>query len=169
MAGGGGRFVFDPTRIKRRSQARMLALQALCVLDAVGDDFQARLDAFLSDEAVLADLGIETPPPEDLLPFAHRLATRAWSDRALLDERLGRIAARWTVARMPPVDRNILRMALCELRDADPERPGQLIVGEAVDLARRFGDTDSPAFVNGVLDAARKDLEQTSDATNPHV
>lgn len=137
----------------------MLALQALCVQEALGDPFTARLEDFLRDEAVLADIGIEPPPHDDLIAFAQRLATRVWSERSLLDERLQRLAARWTIARMPPVDRNILRLGLSELRDAAAGTSGQTIVNEAADLARRFGDTDSPAFVNGILDAARKELE----------
>lgn len=149
----------DAARIKRRSRARMLALQALCVLDAVGDAFLERLSSFLSDTAVLDDLEIDSPPDDELVRFAYRLATRAWSERRRLDEQLGRISTRWTVERMTPVDRNVLRLGLCELRDAAVDTPAAVVIAEAVDLARRFGDTDSPAFVNGILDAARRDLE----------
>jgi N utilization substance protein B len=136
----------------------MLALQALCVLDAVGESFAARLNAFFLDEAVLTDLQIESPPEEELLEFAQRLVARVRDEHKVLDDRLQRLAARWTIARMPPVDRNILRLGLSELRDAADAKSWQAILSEATDLARRFGDTDSPSFVNGILDAARKEL-----------
>jgi N utilization substance protein B len=57
---------------------------------------------------------------------------------------------------MAAVDRNILRMAVYELRDTDT--PVAVVIDEAVDLARRFGADSSPAFVNGVLDAVAREV-----------
>ncbi len=59
---------------------------------------------------------------------------------------------------MSPIDRNILRMGLHELLE-HPETPPEVVIDEAIELARQFGGEDSPAFVNGVLDAARKHLQ----------
>lgn len=133
----------------------MLALQALCAFEAVGEQFGEQLDEFLRDEQALADLEIDPPPSPELLGFARTLARGAWTRRKTLDHKLARTAAHWSVARMTPVDRNILRMGLYELLD-HPETPPQVVINEAVELARRFGDVNSPAFVNGVLDAARR-------------
>src|SRR5262245_1531949 len=146
------------SRIPARSNARMLALQALCVLDAVGDDFLANLPEFLRDETVLADLAIDGAVQDEIFRFAQRLTIRTWTERAILDQILGKLVPSWSVTRMPAVDRNILRMSLCEFRDEAVDRPAIAIIDEAADLARRFGDTESPTFVNGVLDAAWHDM-----------
>ena len=63
---------------------------------------------------------------------------------------------------MTPVDRNVLRLGLYELLE-HPETPPQVVINEAIELARRFGDADSPAFVNGVLDAIRRSVVEPAD------
>lgn len=140
--------------VTRRSQARMLALQALCAFDAVGDPFETQLDELLRDPQAHADLQIERLSAT-LLDFARALALGTWKQRKTLDEKLAQTAAHWSLARMTPVDRNILRIGLHELLE-HPETPPQVVINEAIELARRFGDADSPGFVNGVLDAVRR-------------
>jgi N utilization substance protein B len=142
--------------VSKRSQARMLALQALCAYEAVGDSFRTELPRFLSDDEILADLGIVGPLDDDLAAFARALADGAWSQRSALDEHLQRTATHWSLARMTPVDRNVLRLGLYELLHV-PQTPPAVAIDEAINLARQFGDTDSPAFVNGVLDALRRE------------
>ena len=143
---------------RRRSQARILALQALCLFDALGEGFEERLGEFLHDSHAHADLGFKRAPPAAVLAFARQLATGTWRQRQQYDELLSRIATGWSVARMPPVDRNILRLGLHELRE-HPETPPEVVINEAIELARLLGGEDSPAFVNGVLDAARREFE----------
>ncbi len=143
--------------VRLRSQARALALQALCLFDALGEDFAPQLDEFLRDPEVLADLEIASPPPEEMLVLARSLAVGAWGHRPRYDELLNRTAAHWSVQRMTPVDRNVLRLGLFELLDHGLA-PVQVVLNEAIELARRFGDRDSPAFVNGVLDAIRRSV-----------
>ena len=135
----------------------MLALQALCAFDAIGERFGDQLEEFLRDEQALSDLGIELPPPNELLSFARTLAQGAWAQKRQLDERLSRTAAHWSVARMTLVDRNILRLGMHELLE-HRDVPPQVVINEAIELARHVGDADSPAFVNGVLDAVRREL-----------
>lgn len=67
-----------------------------------------------------------------------------------LDEMIESVAENWTVARMPVIDRNILRIGLYELR-SDPMTPTAVVVSEAVRLAQTYSTERSPAFVNGVL------------------
>ena len=140
----------------------MLALQALCAFEAVGEEFGEQLDQFLRDEHVLTDLEIEPPLSDALLSFAGDLARGAWGQHKRLDEKLSRTAAHWSLARMTPVDRNVLRMGIHELLE-HPETPPQVVINEAIELARRFGDADSPAFVNGVLDAIRRAIDEAAD------
>ncbi len=134
----------------------MLALQALCVFDGVGEAFAASLDTFLHDSHAHVDLGFESAPSADTLAFAATLARGVWKGRDRLDEILRATAVRWSIARMTPVDRNLLRLGIYELLE-EPATPPQVIINEAVDLANRFGDTDSASFVNGLLDAIRRE------------
>jgi N utilization substance protein B len=140
---------------KERSQARILALQALCVFDAVGDSFADELDGFLADPANYADLRWRHGPGPETIIFARALATGAWQHRAASDQLLKEHVPGWSVGRMQPVDRNILRLGLYELLHC-PDRPHQVVLNEAIELARRFGGAESPAFVNGVLDGVRR-------------
>ena len=69
-----------------------------------------------------------------------------------VDAEIGRHATRWTLPRMAAVDRNILRLAAFEILHR-PDIPREVSINEAVELAKKYGGAESPAFVNGVLDA----------------
>ncbi len=145
----------------------MLTLQALCLFDALGDDFADRLNDFLHDDQNHEDLDFDEPPTRTVLRFARDLAIGAWFARARADELLAAAVPGWSVQRMAPVDRNILRLGLFELLSR-PETPFQVVINEAVELARRFGDAETPAFVNGVLDGIRRRNENaTPDGAAP--
>jgi N utilization substance protein B len=133
----------------------MLALQALCAYEALGDSFDPQLHGFLCDREVQNDLELDRPVPAETIQFASTLARGAWGSRAALDRLLEETAQNWALTRMTPVDRNILRLGLYELHE-QPDTPPQVVISEAVELARRFGDAESPGFVNGVLDAIRR-------------
>ena len=150
---------------KDRSHARILALQALCLYDALGDTFDGQLDAFLSDGANHADLHWRRAPAPTTVSFARELAQGAWAQRAASDELLRQHVTGWSVPRMQPVDRSILRLGLFELLCC-PDRPYQVVLNEAVELARRFGSAESPAFVNGALDGIRRKLAAAAAPTD---
>ena len=67
-----------------------------------------------------------------------------------IDEQLTALARNWTLARMSPTDRSILRLATSEILYTDTPKP--IAINEAIELAKKFGTKDSPAFVNGILD-----------------
>ncbi len=144
----------------RRSNARMLALQALCVFDSVDQPDTADLDRFLQDPVNHADLGWGEPPRAETISFARALAVGALQIRSQCDALLLRCSNDWSIERMQPVDRNILRLGLYELLQY-PDTPHSVVINEAVELARRFGSAESPAFVNGVLDALKRELAAT--------
>ena len=73
-----------------------------------------------------------------------------------LDHRIAEASEHWRIERMSRVDRNILRLAAFEILH-DPEIPPEVSINEAVEIARRYGDNKSPAFINGILDNIRKE------------
>ena len=76
-----------------------------------------------------------------------------------IDEIVVSVSDNWRLERMSRVDRNILRMGTHELT-ADEEIPPLVVINEAVELAKRFGTEESPAFVNGILDRIAKDARR---------
>lgn len=142
----------------QRSRARILALQALCALDALGEEFESELDEFLRDAENYDDLGWLRAPKASVLGFARELATGARRQRERCDALLLQSVTDWSLERMQPVDRNILRLGLYELLE-QPGTPYPVVINEAIELARLFGGAESAAFVNGVLDAVRRKLE----------
>ena len=96
-----------------------------------------------------ADLIGSAPDTDRLSGRATRFAAGVWDNREALDAEIAAAATGWRVERMPVVDRNIIRLALYELRNG--ETPVGVVVSEAVKMAKRFSTERSGAFVNGVL------------------
>jgi transcription antitermination protein NusB len=86
---------------------------------------------------------------------AERLARGAQREVESLDAAISAALTNWRFDRVASVDRNILRIGAYELAH-EPATPSAVIIDEAVEMAKRFGEADSPAFVNGVLDAVRR-------------
>lgn len=128
-----------------RHQARILALQSLCQLEALGPDFLTQLDDFLADDK----------PAKPVRDYARFLVVETRNRMEELDAALQTVSENWDLKRMAPVDRNILRVAACELK-TQPSVPPKVAITEAVEIAKVFGAAESPAFINGVLDAALK-------------
>lgn len=105
-------------------------------------------------EAVAAGFEI----PEGARDFAGELVRQVRGHAEALDSTIAAHARNWRITRMAVVDRNILRLATWEL--IYTETPSAVILDEAVDLARRFGDDPSPAFVNGILDAVARSVRE---------
>jgi len=89
--------------------------------------------------------------------FARDLFQNVVTNVDRLDQLVREHAENWRLERIAAVDRNILRVALCELL-YHPETPPNAAINEALEIARRFSGVDSVKFVNGVLDAIRKSL-----------
>ncbi|HWE50172.1 MAG TPA: transcription antitermination factor NusB [Bryobacteraceae bacterium] len=104
----------------------------------------------------------ETPAHPRPDEFAERLFRGVVADVESVDERISRHAEHWRITRMPGVDRNILRLAVYEMLTTDT--PPAVIIDEALELARQFSGEESVHFVNGVLDAVRRELHPAEDA-----
>jgi N utilization substance protein B len=129
----------------RRTKARECAFQLLYQWEITGEAMATVIEGFWR-------LRSGMPPMRSM---AERLATGAQSRAAELDEAIAAAATNWRLDRIAPVDRTILRLGAYELV-AEAGTPSAVILDEAVELAKRFGEADSPAFVNGVLDAIRR-------------
>jgi len=88
---------------------------------------------------------------ERVLSFAVELVQGTEGRRAEIDDVIQTASRNWRIDRMSRVDRNILRLAVGELL-ASPEVPTKVVINEAVELAKRYGAGEAPAFVNGILD-----------------
>ncbi len=111
----------------------------------------AALEALYAAEAVESD----DPDFTGLSRRARDLAIGVWQARDQLDAELAVAAVGWRVERMPAVDRNLLRLALYELRHTD--MPVGVVISEAVKLAKLHSTERSGAFVNGVLGRLAED------------
>ena len=102
-------------------------------------------------------------PPVAQVPaldgFTRTLVHGVEHHRAAIETLITRYSRRWAIARMPVVDRNVLRLATYEL--LHESTPPAVVIDEAVALAKRLSTDDSGRFVNGVLESIRKDIAET--------
>ncbi len=89
--------------------------------------------------------------------FGNQLVRGCASQLSRIDTVIRSVSEHWRLERMACVDRNIIRLAVFELMTLS-DVPRKVTLNEAVELAKRFGDESSPAFVNGVLDRIANDL-----------
>lgn len=138
-----------------RRRARCFALQVLFALDINPDEDVERA---LSTYGSAFELTVESPS----LSFARTLVRAADAHRQAIDEAIQKASRNWRIERMSRVDRNILRLATCELCHTR-NVPVRVIINEAVELAKLFGAAESAAFVNGILDR----IAQTNPPATP--
>jgi N utilization substance protein B len=124
----------------RRSKAREVAVQMLYQLD-LNPDVDAR--------TVRGQIAEQIDDPE-LQSFTWQLFAGTMECRPEIDARLEAVAANWRLGRMAATDRNVLRLGTFELLHT--ETPYQVVIDEAIELARKFGASGSAQFVNGLLD-----------------
>lgn len=127
-----------------RSKARKRALDILFASELRSEDPVEALD-----RAVEAGVGPTNP-------YTALLVRGVREHRGRIDEILGQYAQGWTLARMPAVDRNVLRLGVYELLFAE-DVPDAVAVSEALALVQELSTDDSPTFVNGVLGAVMRD------------
>lgn len=128
-----------------RRRARELAMQMLFQYDLSGNDPATILNTFEPLRTLKADTRA----------FAAKLVEGTIGDLERIDEMIVKQAQNWRIERMAAVDRNILRMAVFEFLN-ETGTPKLVIIDEAIEIARTFGDAKSPQFVNGILDGILK-------------
>jgi len=134
-----------------RRRAREIVLQLL-----YEEDLHPEQDTQVADHFLVTRLHGNRP----LVEFARNLFRNILANRKQIDKALSAKAANWSLRRMAAIDRNILRMGAYEILLSDT--PGRVVINEAVELAKRYGDRQSGQFVNGILDRL---LHHPSDET----
>jgi len=109
-----------------------------------------------------ADQRSAAPNSADLGRRAAEMVDGVWAERAELDAAIGAASRRWRVERMPPIDRNVIRIALWELRNRS-RTPVPVVISEAVRMAKAYSTERSGVFVNGVLAKLASQLGEVSE------
>jgi len=128
-----------------RHQSRELALQILFQIEfAPQIEYAEFLEVF------------EQSFSQDVIDYADLLINGVKNNAEKIDGMIQGVSSHWKVARMAIVDRNILRMAAFEMRlMPEPLKPN-IVINEAVELAKKYGTSESSSFVNGLLDQLSK-------------
>jgi transcription antitermination protein NusB len=121
----------------RRSDQRRAAVVALYQSDVTGRPAAGLLD-------------------RDATEFSRELVEGTVRERAELDELIERHASGWSLSRIAPLERNILRVALYELLHR-PDVPAEVAIDEAVEAAKELCSVETPGFVNGILGAVQRE------------
>jgi N utilization substance protein B len=124
-----------------RREGRELALQTLYALDV--NPMETRESLRLMRENTRVAAAVRN--------FAEELVTGVMEHREMLDSRIEGQSTNWSIGRMTRVDLNILRLATYELLFRG-DIPRSVTLNEAIEVAKKFGSEDSPAFINGILD-----------------
>jgi N utilization substance protein B len=130
-----------------RRKGRELAVQALYQVEVTGEASAAALQLFFER----ADAGSRAKE------FGAALVAGVHEQQARIDELIGQVSEHWRFERLSRVDLNVLRVAAYELLKT-PEVPINVVIDEAIEIARRFGTEESAVFVNGIIDQIARRL-----------
>ena len=131
-----------------RRQARQLALQCLHQLDVQSGQNLDQMDTFLAENC----------PELPIRDLARQWIKGTWQSLDWIDKMISGASRNWDITRISTVDRNNLRLAVYQLLDC-PDIPAKVVINEAIELAKIFSTTQSPKFINGVLDAIKTKIE----------
>ena len=132
-----------------RTRGREAALQILYAVDLAGDSYEQ------AERLHWAHLAASVEGKD----FAESVIASVSAHAQEIDAVIRKVSEHWRLERMPRVDRNILRLGVCELMFM-PDVPRRVTLNEAVELAKRYGGEGSPGFVNGVLDRVASELKK---------
>ena len=135
--------------MNRRTRARELAMQGLYQLDVQGDDLLEMLGQFF----------IENEMDSSVRELASKWCKETWENLEICDSLIVDSTIKWKLNRLSPVDRNILRLSVYQLKFC-ADIPPKVVINEAIELAKKFSTSQSPGFVNGVLDAILKKTKE---------
>jgi len=134
----------------KRRAARELALKFLYQTEFNSNSSDSELNSFCERANV----------SEEIQNFTQTLIKNIFFHKKEVDRLLKKISANWVPDRMAIIDKNILRLGICELL-FDSTTPPKVAINEAVEIAKKFGTEESPDFINGILDKVYKDSKIT--------
>jgi len=132
----------------RRRKAREETLRILFRLEFENKQLEKTLNQYWESKKT----------SEEIKEYSTWLVKGIISDQAKIDNIIQKVSEHWRISRMPLVDRNILRMAVFELLNEENIAPA-IIINEAIEIAKKYSGDEAATFVNGILDAIRKNLK----------
>ena len=146
-----------------RRIAREMALQSLFKIDifenvrqtlsleSVGEIDYSDFTVEAALSSVFSEHEEEGKEAEKAQDYAESLVRGVLENKEQIDADMGNCAVDWTVDRMSAADRNIMRIAIYELKYAKKTQEPGIAINEAVEIAKQYGTDDYPRFINGVL------------------
>lgn len=135
--------------MSQRRKAREFALQILFQYDLANGNIKEIMENFWKEKKANSKI----------VSFCSQLVNGAIENLKEIDNCISRHSLNWKLERMSAVDRNVLRIATYELLFLK-ETPSPVVINEAIEVAKKFGTEDSAKFINGILDAIRRSLEE---------
>lgn len=142
--------------MSRRRQGRELALGCLYAHFSTGE----AVETVFEGQAKRASCDAETEA------YAHRIFLATIDHAEEIDRTIRELSAKWDFSRIGAIEKNLLRLAIAELRYC-LETPAKVVINEAVELARDYAGEESHAFVNGILDRVYKLEMETQRSATP--
>lgn len=134
--------------MRKRTQARVFALQILYQVDITGDNRNESLAGFWRSMEEEADAEVKG--------FTEELVNGVLENIEAIDKKITEYAANWQMKRMAVIDRNVLRLSCYELLFRE-DIPPKVSINEAVDLAKKYSGPEAGKFVNGILDKIKSE------------
>lgn len=129
-----------------RRQSRELAMQIL---------FQSEFTTPISIHSFLQIY--ENSYSNETISYADQLIKGVTEFKNKIDDKISSVSRNWRVDRMAIVDRNILRIAIFEMKIANEKLSEKIVINEAVEIAKKYSNMDSGAFINGLLDQINRE------------
>ena len=136
----------------KRRKARESTLQILFQLEFNDSEVDKAFRLFWKDKKAT----------KDVKDYCRWLVKGVISHRESIDKNIQSVSKHWRLSRMPVVDRNILRMAVFELLNEEDVEPA-IIINEAIEIAKKYSGEQAATFVNGVLDALSKRVDDKKE------
>ena len=140
----------------KRRASRELALKFLYQNEFNPDDLDIQMEQFCE----------RADSHSDIIHFMGILIDKVFAHAEAIDSQLKKFSDHWALERMSMIDRNILRLGICELL-FETSTPPKVVINEAVEISKKFGSADSPDFINGILDNVFK--ESLKDISPPTI
>ena len=144
----------NATFMGKRRKARETTLQIL---------FQLEFNDARPEE-VFTSFWKNRKATKEIKEHSRWLVDNITSHRENIDHIIQSVSSNWRISRMAIVDRNILRIAVCELLYEENLAPA-IVINEAIEIAKKYSSEEGATFVNGILDAVKKEIQATKNVT----